>query len=207
MGDTKALFASLGAGITLVAAAALALLTISAVFAFGGWSNPVSEAVTKPALVFDQVNPSDRDGSRILARSRDRRIVARAPRPARAERRTPRPAATRTRARATGPAATSVSAPGSGSAPALELPVERRPAAPPVAAPPAPKTGDQVRKVGDSLSTAVQSTGTALADATQPLAPPVSAAVQQVLNIVADVVRRTTDGLGNTLDALLPPKR
>src|SRR5918998_4331980 len=110
MGDTKALFASLGAGITLVAAAALALLTISAVFAFGGWSNPVSEAVTKPALVFDQVDPSDRDGSRILARSRDGRIVARAPRPARAQRRTPRPAPTRTSARATRPAPTSVSA-------------------------------------------------------------------------------------------------
>jgi hypothetical protein len=64
-----------------------------------------------------------------------------------------------------------------------------------------------VRKVGDSLSSVVQSTGTALANATQPLAPPVSAAVQQVLNLVAEIVRRTTDGLGNTLDALLPPKR
>jgi hypothetical protein len=206
MGDTKALFASLGAGITLVATAALALLTISAVFAFGGWSNPVSEAVTKPALVFEQANPSGRDGARILARSGKRRIVAPAPRAVRAERRTARPASTRTRARAR-PAATSVSAPGSGTAPALELPVVRRPAAPTVAAPPAPKTGDHVRKVGDTLSAVVQDTGTALADATQQLAPPVSAAVQQVLNIVADVVRRTTDGLGNTLDALLPPKR
>jgi len=53
----------------------------------------------------------------------------------------------------------------------------------------------------------VRKTGTALADAALPLAPPVSVAVQQVLNVVADIVRRTTDGLGNTLDALLPPKR
>jgi len=75
-------------------------------------------------------------------------------------------------------------------------------------APPAPaatrKTGDHVRQIGTSLSSTVQKTGTALATATEPLVPPVSAAVQQVLNLVADIVRRTTDGLGGTLDALLP---
>ena len=63
-----------------------------------------------------------------------------------------------------------------------------------------------MRKVGESLSSTVQNTGNALAEVTQPLAPPVSAAVQQVLNVVAEIVRRTTGGLSGTLDTLLPKK-
>jgi hypothetical protein len=96
-----------------------------------------------------------------------------------------------------------------GGAASTPRPAVPAPPAPPVALPPPapvaePKTGDNVRQIGNSLSSTVQRTGTTLADAVLPLAPPVSAAVQTVLNLVAEIVRRTTDGLGNTLDALLP---
>lgn len=204
MAETRALFTSIGAGVALVAAAALSLLTISAIFAFGGWSDSVSPSVTKPALVFAGAN-GDPEAAQTVAAANTSRIVAPAP-PPRPEPRRARAAPDSNRAQAAAPAATSVSAPGSAIAPVLDPPVVRRPANPPVAAPTTQTSGDRVRKVGDSLSTTVQNAGNALSQATQPLAPPVSAAVQQVLNLVAKIVRRTTDGLGGTLDALLPRK-
>ncbi len=205
MAGTRALFASIGASVALVAAAALSLLTISAVFAFGGWSDSVSQSVTKPALVFAGANSSDADAAQTVAAANKTQIVAPAP-PPRAEPPRSRPAADRSIARPTAPAVTSVSTTGNGTAPNLDLPA--RPAAdpPPAAAPTPQRSGDHVRKVGTSLSSTVQNAGTALSQVTQPLAPPVSAAVQQVLNLVAEIVRRTTDGLGGTLDALLPKK-
>ena len=51
MSGTRALFASIGASVSLVAAAALSLLAVSAVFAFGGWSTPVAESARQSALV------------------------------------------------------------------------------------------------------------------------------------------------------------
>ena len=51
MSGTRALFASIGASVFLVAAAALSLLAVSAVFAFGGWSDPVAESGRQTALV------------------------------------------------------------------------------------------------------------------------------------------------------------
>ncbi len=204
MAGTRALFTSVGAGVTLVAAAALSLLTISAVFAFGGWSDAMSQSVTKPALVFAGANSSDPDAAGMVAAANTAQLVAPAP-PSRPEPRRARPAADRNTASATAPATTSVSAPGSATAPELDLPVGRRPVNPPAAAAPTTqKSGDRVRKAGDSLSATVQNAGTALSEATAPLGPPVSVAVQQVLNLVAEIVRRTTDGLGGTLDTLLP---
>lgn len=203
MTATRALFTSIGAGAALVAAAALSLLTISAVFAFGGWSDSVSQSATKPALVFAGAN-GDPEAARTVAAANTPSIVAPAPR-TRPEPR-PAPAASDSnRARAAAPAATSVSAPGSATAPVLDPPVVRRPPNP-APAPTTEKSGDHVRKVGDSLSSTVHNAGDALSQATQPLAPPVSAAVQQVLNVVAEIVRRTTDGVGGTLDTLLPKK-
>lgn len=201
MAGTRALLASIGASGALVAAAALSLLAISAVFAFGGWSNSVSRSVTRPALVFAGAAASD---PRTVAVASRTPIVAPTPR----SRLAPRRARTASnRARATAPAATSVAARGDAAVPTLDKPVTRprpTPTPAPAPAPAAATTGDQVRKVGESLSSTVQNAGTALSQVTQPLAPPVSAAVQQVLNLVAEIVRRTTDGLGGTLDALLP---
>src|SRR5688500_1164306 len=51
MSGTRALFASIGASVLLVAAAALSRLAVSAVFAFGGWSDPVAESGQQTALV------------------------------------------------------------------------------------------------------------------------------------------------------------
>jgi hypothetical protein len=59
-----------------------------------------------------------------------------------------------------------------------------------------------VRRLGDDLSSVAQNTGKALSDVTAPLAPPVSSAVQKVLDAVAEVLQRTTNGLGGTLDKL-----
>jgi len=63
-----------------------------------------------------------------------------------------------------------------------------------------------VRTAGEDLSGKVQGTADALARVTDPLLPPVAAATQKVLNVVAELLRRTTDGLGGTVDGLLAPR-
>ncbi|HVF79372.1 MAG TPA: hypothetical protein VNA28_13835 [Solirubrobacteraceae bacterium] len=206
MAGTRALFASIGASVALVAAAALSLLAVSAVFAFGGWSNSASPALTQPNLVFaaaDAQQPGARElalpaGSRpIVAPSADRRAERR-------ETRADTGAAGTDRQPKAIPGNVVVGPPAA--APIRSAPTTR----PPVSAPPrtpVTKTGDHVRKVGDSLSSTVKDTASALSNATAPLAPPVSAAVQQVLNLVAEAVRQAAAGLGTTLDRLLPPKQ
>jgi hypothetical protein len=204
MAGTRALFASIGASVVLVVAAALALLAVSAVFAFGGWTDSVSRSSEKAPLVFADSNLAQAGGTQTTAASdAGTRIVAPAP-----ERRPDRGAAAEREpvARSVPSADTVVArvSSGRGVPPVSQEPEpEPQPAAPSTST----KSGDRVRKVGESLSSTVQNTGDALAQATQPLAPPVSEAVQQVLNIVAELVRRTTGGLSNTLDTLLPPKQ
>ncbi|HEV2057874.1 MAG TPA: hypothetical protein VGR11_00870, partial [Solirubrobacteraceae bacterium] len=51
MSGTRALFASIGASVSLVAAAALSLLAVSAVFAFGGWSDPNAHSGAQTPLI------------------------------------------------------------------------------------------------------------------------------------------------------------
>src|ERR1700709_2649020 len=50
MSGTRALFTSIGASVLLVAAAALSLLAVSAVFAFRGWSHPRAASGDQQAL-------------------------------------------------------------------------------------------------------------------------------------------------------------
>ena len=203
MSGTRALFASIGASVLLVAAAALSLLAVSAVFAFGGWSDPVAASARQTPLVLASVDGASRSGDK------QKTLVL----PARASVDRARPA----------PQARTAS-PGRASAAdqAAITPVTNRPAKaafnpppPPVAtesqtvtpkAPPAPKkAGDGVRSAGEGLSGKVQNTGDALAQLTDPLLPPVTATTQKVLNTVAELLRRTTDGLGKTVDTVLPP--
>jgi hypothetical protein len=198
----RTLIASLGASAALVATAALSLLALSVVFAFGGWSGPLGQSTDKTPLVFAASDRSHAAAPQRIA-SGPAPIVAPAPAPAR---RAVRPdgrssgaAGSRAR-RAPARSTTSVS---TGHPAPMPNPTPRPVPPAPVAR---PKTGDPVRQIGNSLGSTVQETGTALADATQPLAPPVGAAVEQVLNVVADVVRGATDGLGNTLDRLLPKR-
>ena len=203
MAGTRALFASIGASVALVAAAALTLLAVSALFAFGGWGDFASPPVEPSVLVFASATPADSQATE--SRARVSRIVAPAPvRRASAERRGsssgPVDAA---------PTRTAANDPGDGRG---EIPpVPPLPPPPPLPDPPAPApkptTGDRVAKAGETLSGTVQSTGAALADVTEPLAAPVSAVVQQVLNLVAEAVRRTAEGLGGAVDGLLAPKR
>ena len=53
MGSTRALFASIGVSVSLVAAAAMSLFTVSVVIAFGGWSAGMGESTMPSALIID----------------------------------------------------------------------------------------------------------------------------------------------------------
>ena len=193
--------ASIGASVLLVAAAALSLLAVSAVFAFGGWSDPVAESSGQNALVLavdDGGSRGDATKSFVLPR-RERaqaaRPVARATAPAQRAARAAEQAAI-TPASSRRPRASSF--PQTSSKPELTDVAPQ--------APPAPKksAGDGVRTAGEDLSGRVQNTGDAIAGIIDPLLPPVTAATQTVLNVVAELLRRTTDGLGSTVDRALP---
>jgi hypothetical protein len=201
MGSTRALFASIGVSVSLVAAAALSLFTVSIVIAFGGWSAGMGESAAPSALVIagTTTTPSKSHASRrsadpVVLRApahRGERHVAAAPAPV-APARTPRLAAARVLRH---PVVTQApDRPQPVSAPPGETPTPAKKHTPPA--------GDAVRRLGDDLSSAAQNTGKALSDVTAPLAPPVSSAVQKVLDAVAEVLQRTTNGLGGTLDKL-----
>lgn len=204
MSGTRALFASIGASVLLVAAAALSLLAVSAVFAFGGWSDPVAQSAPQTALILA-------DGQSDATRTTGREpIVLPARAPAQAE----RPVATSPARTGSAVGAQAVITRSSDSRPpkaSFTPPHAGDPSAQAVT-PPAPASaprksaGDGVRTAGEDLSGKVQGTGDALAQITDPLLPPVAAATQKVLNVVAELLRRTTDGLGNTVDGLLAPR-
>ncbi len=202
MSGTRALFASIGASVLLVAAAALSLLAVSAVFAFGGWSDPVAASSPQTALVLASDGSAARAGAKQKTLVLPARAVADRSRPA-----TRAPAGSRDAARAAEQAAIAAVKDRPARAAYTPPPVDA-PATETVApkAPPAPKAGDGVRSAGEGLSGTVQDTGDALAQITDPLLPPVTAATQKVLNVVAELLRRTTDGLGKTVDTVLPAK-
>lgn len=198
MGNTRAVFASIGVSVSLVAAAALSLFAVSVVIAFGGWSAGMGSSEPATTLVFGSTATAAAKGSHARA---VRPVVLR------------RAVASRAR-RSAKPAADAVARSSSGrdagasvisqavitkAPPKAEV---QPPAATPAPAAHIPATGDGVRRVGDGLSSTAQSTGKALADVTAPLGPPVSAAVQKVLDLVAALLQRTTNSLGGTLDTL-----
>ena len=198
MSGTRALFASIGASVLLVVAAALCLLVVSAVFAFGGWSDPVAESARQTALVL-AVDEAGDGGDK-------KRAFVLPPR----ERAPSRPPARTTApeqgsARATDQA---VITPGTSIRPKASFTPTADPPRAQDLAPqaPAPKksAGDGVRTAGEGLSGTVQSTADALGQIIDPLLPPVTAATQKVLNVVAELLRRTTRGLGSTVDRVLP---
>ena len=116
-------------------------------------------------------------------------------------------AASRSRARAADQAAIEPSARRASKAsftpPAVASP-ETHTATPQASTAPKKTAGDRVRTGGEDISGKVQNAGDALAQVVDPLLPPVTAATQKVLNLVADLLRRTTDGLGRTVDRVLP---
>jgi hypothetical protein len=198
MSGTRALFASIGASVLLVAAAALCLLVVSAVFAFRGWSDPVAESARQTALVLavDEAGDDDKKRAFVLPpreRTQPSRPAARTTAPEQGS------------ARATDQA---VITPATNSRPKASFtPTADPPRAQdlaPQATAPKKSAGDGVRTAGEGLSGTVQSTGDALAQIIDPLLPPVTAATQKVLNAVAELLRRTTRGLGSTVDRGLP---
>ena len=204
MSGTRALFASIGASVSLVAAAALSLLAVSAVFAFGGWSDPVAQTAQQTALILDGRSGPVRTTSNkpivLPARPQARREVARA---------TPRPqAAVPARDRA-GITESVQSRPPKASfdAPQVTEPRPQPDVAPPAPTAPRKTAGDGVRTAGEDLSGKVKGTADALAQITDPLLPPVAAATQKVLDAVAELLRRSTDGLATTVDGVLAPRR
>ena len=204
MSGTRALFASIGASVSLVAAAALSLLAVSAVFAFGGWSDPVAQSARQTALVLE-------DGRGSAARTTSEKPIVV---PARAKAPAPREAAGVTArpqpAPATGQAAITESAqsrpPRASFVPQVTEPQPQPDVTAPAPAAPKKSAGDGVRNAGEDLSGKVQGTADALAQLTDPLLPPVAAATQKVLNAVAELLRRSTDGLAGTVDGVLAPR-
>jgi hypothetical protein len=198
MGSSRAVFASIGVSVSLVAAAALSLFAVSLVIAFGGWSAGMGESGPATALVF---GASDAMPAKTVhsGKSAAAPVVLRAARPA------PPRAAAPERAHAVAQTGSDAHARIISHAVISNVPpkpVVQQPAAPAAPASHITATGDGVRRVGEDLSSTAHSTGKALADVTAPLGPPVSAAVQKVLDLVATLLRRTTNSLGGTLDAV-----
>jgi hypothetical protein len=196
MGSTRALFASISVSVSLVAAAALSLFAVSVVIAFGGWSAGLGESAPATTLVFGPTGPPQMQAT-VAAAAADRvPVVLKAPAPPRPRHAAQPPA----RVVVNSADAHAISNPAVVSAVphATQQPVTTTPSAP------AHKTatGDGVRQAGEDLSSAAHSTGKALSDVTAPLGPPVSAAVQKVLDLVAVLLQRTTNSLGGTLDKL-----
>ena len=80
-------------------------------------------------------------------------------------------------------------------------------AKPQAPAPPAKKAaGDGVRTAGDDISSTVQNAGNALTQITNELLPPVTKTVQTVVNVLAALLRRATNGVGSVVDGALPAK-
>ncbi len=197
MDGTRALFASIGVSVSLVTAAALSLFVVSVVIAFGGWSAGMGESEPAATLVFGESAPPMASSAHSAQTAP---VVLRAQ--AASPPRQPRPGRARAVATGGGDARARVIS----HSVAVSHPPQAQIVKPPPAAhtPPAlhlPAAGDGVRRVGDGLSSTAQNSGKALADVTAPLGPPVSAAVQKVLDLVAALLRRTTNSLGGTLDA------
>ena len=76
-----------------------------------------------------------------------------------------------------------------------------------------PKAGEGVRELGDTLTGTVQKAGDGVGAVATPLGPPVSKAVQDVLDLavkaINDLLKKTTGGLAgvlDTTDSLAPPR-
>lgn len=205
MRNAGAIFASIGTSAMLVAAVTLSLLSASAVFALGGFAGS-SDGSSGDALVLDL---QDSSGARRGAEAKAVTVVDRRAHPSHGASRAARGANHRRGTARANAASTNTAARAAPQVAPLDNTTAskpsttREPAAPsPAVKPPPPKLGDGVKQLGDGLSSAVTQTGTKLAQATAPLVgPAVSTAIQQVLNVVAALIKGTTDGLGRLLGA------
>jgi hypothetical protein len=199
MGGARALIASLGASISLVAGAALSLLVISFVFAYDGFTGGVDSSPTASALVIGRTSSTGSPSLGATSHAAAAVVIrqAAAVRPARG---TTKPAVPVRRDSGGGsPAQPAFTPRVTGIDPIIHQ------SAPTKAPAPKPQTGDGVRDLGDAVSATVQDTGAAAGKATAPLlGPPVSKAVQQVLDLVTALLKGATDSLAGTLDKAVP---
>ena len=195
MGGARALIASLGASISLVAAAAVSLLFFSVVFALPGITGGADAPAASTAVVVAS-QPVRAVRARWPVREASAPVIISPTRPARAAARRSGPRASVKRGRRDDKP--------SFDAKVRDLGKPPPPAAVPTPAPAqAPAIGDGVRDVGDAVSATVQST--AGAGATAPLlGPPVRQVVQDVLDLLASVVQGATGALAGALDKTVP---
>jgi len=194
MGGMRAVLASLGASISLVAGAALSLLAVSLFFTYDDLTDAAGAPPSHRALVLE--SPATPASDRRAAASRSSApLVVRVSRPPAA----PRPRAA-TAART--PARRSLAQPASParrSLPAAPAANDPAPAATPKPAAPAPAPGpaarERVRDLGSAVGATVQQAGDAAGAVAAPLGPPVSKAVQVVLDVLTTVVQRTAGAL------------
>jgi hypothetical protein len=209
MRSTRALFASIGASISLVAAAALALLTVSAVVALEGWPG-LGESKARPALVVDGIT-LPKPGATASATPAVVLPAAPRPRPRPARVAKARKAVSAPAVRTTDKAASRPPVSKPSPAPDIVAPVlpastsePSRPKLP--AAPKAPSVadvGDGVREAGEGLSATVQSVGKTLNTVAAPLAPPVGQALEDLTKLVAALLQKSTNLVGGTLNNVL----
>ncbi len=203
MSGTRALFASIGASVSLIAAAAFSLLAVSAVFAFGGWSDPVADSVRQSALVLTADAAPKHASAAKPVKLRAPIHGSRASRAAAlSAKRAAKPALQVATALSTGRSPKTHGSVAAVTSPELSLP---QPAAakPQAPAPTAKKSaGDGVRTAGDDLSSTVQNAGDALSQVTTELLPPVTKTTQSVVNLLAALLRRTTNSVGGVVDVL-----
>ena len=198
MGGARAFIASFGAGISLVAGAAISLLFLSLLFAYDGITGGVDVPATASVVVVDSQSSSQATPARRAMQStpavvirpaapaaqQAKRSAARPPRTTLAERPTPE-AAYNPGVRELDPAPPAT---------AEQTPVDRPPA-----------VGDGVREVGDAVGATVQSTGKSAGAVAAPLlGPPVAKAVQDVLDLLSSVLQGATGALAGVLDRAVP---
>jgi len=202
MGGSRAVIASLGASISIVACAAIGLFAVSVLFAYPGIAGSLNGSGSSPALIV--ATRAAQPATTRAASSTAKPLRVSAPPAARAPQRE-----SASVKRSSAPVLDSASGNGRARRPATTAGVsEISPVvAPPAAAPPAvkkPAAGDGVRELGDTLTGTVQKAGDGVGAVAKPLGPPVSKAVQDVLDLavkaINDLLKKTTGGLAGVLD-------
>lgn len=202
MGGKRAVIASLGASISIVACAALGLFAVSVLFAYPGIAGSLNGSGSSATLVVATRVPAKTAKVGSEAAVRPLRVSAPAPHAPTSQR-----ASVKSPAR---PALHTSAGTGHTRRPTQTATVaDIAPVvAPPAVTPPAVatrKAGDGVRELGATLTGTVKQAGDGLGTATKPLGPPVSKALQTVLNLavkaVNDLLKQTTGAVAGVLDS------
>lgn len=176
----------------MVAAAALSLLVVTLVFAIDGFTGAAEEPTRRAAFLIQSPAASDSEVRET------RPVAAVVIRPAPAAQSRPAPVAQREERERVRPDADEQSRPTFAPRVRDIGPVTTTPADTTDDSSPAP--GDGVREVGDAVTSTLSGTGAAAGDVTAPLGPPVSQAVQDVLDVVIGLLEGATSGLAGALD-------